>query len=88
MVGVHDACRSLAEPDPIAVTHEDIDMWLATLTPFDATNCMPPAIGQEVLWAVFSRGRSGNPYNFNLEFFNDTVHAVHFEGDQLYVYVT
>ena len=49
---------------------------------------MPPATGQEVLWRVFKTGRSGNPYDFELEFFNGTVHDVQFEGDELYVYVT
>ena len=82
-----DACQSQAGPDPIAATQEDIDEWLATFTPFDATNDMPPEIAQKVLWRGFKVGRSGNP-STALEYFNGTVHDLHFEGTELYVYVT
>ena len=70
-------------PDPIKPTQQEVDEWMQTFTPFDATHCTPPEIGQEVLWRGFKQTRSGNP-STKLEYFNGTVRDLVFEGNELF----
>ena len=80
-----EACATA--PDPIPATPADVEEWLTTFTPFTASNCMPPEIGQQVLWRGFKTGRSGSA-STALEYFNGTVRDLQFEDNELFVYVT